>query len=331
MSSIPNSVIRLIAISWISACCLFFSVSSAGAQGAIGGKAIFQQKCTKCHTIGGGDRSGPDLWGVADRRSEDWLIRWITEPQQMFANRDPIATQLVEQFKGFVMENSGLTPADARAVLDHIRAETATTKPASAIPIPPGGYPTPPLGGVQLVAWILFLGFAAAIALVFGWVGLSTGNPQNVDVKKAYALRRAFFFVAASLLLVVLVTTLNETPYAEADSESERVVYVAARQFDFAFSTEPIVNTADMGNVRVLKRLELKAGETVEFRVTSLDVNHGFGLYGPNRQLLSQTQAMPGYINRLRIRFDEPGQYYIFCLEYCAAGHHLMQSRLTVK
>ncbi|OFV90668.1 MAG: hypothetical protein A3H95_12540 [Acidobacteria bacterium RIFCSPLOWO2_02_FULL_64_15] len=321
-----------IIVSFVVGCGLFFGgVCGASAQGAIDGRILFQQKCSTCHTIGGGDRSGPDLWGSMERHSQDWLIRWITRPDLMIAERDPIAIELLEQFKGFAMENVGLTEADARAVIDHVRAETATTAPASATQAPPGGYPTPPFGGVQLAAWAVFLIFAGAIALVFGWVWLSTRNPQDVDVKRAYAVRRTFFFVVASLLLVVLGATLQDTPYAEADTKADRIVYVAARQFDFVYSLEPIVSTGDLANVLVVKRLELPAGATVEFRVTSLDVNHGFGLYGPTRQLLAQTQAMPGYVNRLRVRLDEPGQYYVFCLEYCATGHHLMQSRLVVK
>jgi cytochrome c oxidase subunit 2 len=108
-------------------------------------------------------------------------------------------------------------------------------------------------------------------------------------------------------------------------------VYVAARQFDFVFSDEPIMSVADLAQVPRIDQLEIPAGALVEFRVTSLDVNHGFGLYGPGRQIIAQTQAMPGYFNRLLVRLAEPAQYKVLCLEYCAAGHHLMQTRLTVK
>jgi cytochrome c oxidase subunit 2 len=43
----------------------------------------------------------------------------------------------------------------------------------------------------------------------------------------------------------------------------------------------------------------LPAGSTVEFRLTSLDVTHGFGLYDPNRQIIAQTEAMPRCVTRL--------------------------------
>jgi len=105
---------------------------------------------------------------------------------------------------------------------------------------------------------------------------------------------------------------------------------VAARQFDFVFSDEPITSAADLAQVPRIANLEVAAGTLVEFRVTSLDVTHGFALYGAERQIIAQTQAMPGYFNRLLVRFDEPAQYKVFCLEYCAAGHHLMQAQVAV-
>ncbi|MCC7232463.1 MAG: hypothetical protein IT242_05925 [Bacteroidia bacterium] len=77
--------------------------------------------------------------------------------------------------------------------------------------------------------------------------------------------------------------------------------------------------------------IELPAGKTVEFRVTSNDVNHGFAIYDTQNQLIVQTQAMPGYVNRLRWKFEQPGHYSIRCLEFCGAAHAFMESSFLVK
>ena len=74
----------------------------------------------------------------------------------------------------------------------------------------------------------------------------------------------------------------------------------------------------------------MSVGEPVEFRVTSADVNHGFGIYDESLRLLAQTQAMPGYTNRLRFTFQKPGKYRILCLEYCGLGHHEMPAEISV-
>jgi cytochrome c oxidase subunit 2 len=79
-----------------------------------------------------------------------------------------------------------------------------------------------------------------------------------------------------------------------------------------------------------LDREQVPAGVPVEFRVTSVDVNHGIGLYDPELRLLGQTQAMPGYVNHLRHTFHQPGTYRLLCLEYCGLAHHGMVAELTV-
>jgi cytochrome c oxidase subunit 2 len=56
---------------------------------------------------------------------------------------------------------------------------------------------------------------------------------------------------------------------------------------------------ADATRVRLIMDPTLPAGSTVEFRLTSLDVTHGFGLYDPNRQIIAQTEAMPRCVTRL--------------------------------
>ena len=49
-----------------------------------GEKLFFQVGCSQCHTINGkGGRMGPDLTGVTNRRSHDWIYRYIQNPQKM--------------------------------------------------------------------------------------------------------------------------------------------------------------------------------------------------------------------------------------------------------
>ena len=59
------------------------------------GGALFEQMCVACHTVGGGNRVGPDLAGVTRRRDEAWLERMIREPDRLVAEGDPINRQIV--------------------------------------------------------------------------------------------------------------------------------------------------------------------------------------------------------------------------------------------
>lgn len=114
------------------------SSSQSVAQGAAGpGQVVFQQYCVACHSIGGGIVVGPDLEGVTERRDRGWLARWIAAPDQMLAEGDPIATQMLQEFNNVPMVNSQLSPTqveDVLAFLENPGGEVAVT----AVVLPEG-------------------------------------------------------------------------------------------------------------------------------------------------------------------------------------------------
>jgi cytochrome c oxidase subunit 2 len=75
------------------------------------------------------------------------------------------------------------------------------------------------------------------------------------------------------------------------------------------------------------QKLEVPAGATVDFMVTSSDVVHGFEIVGTNVNMMIE----PGEISHIRHKFDKPGEYLILCNEYCGASHELMKTILVVK
>jgi hypothetical protein len=91
--------------------------------------ALFLMKCSKCHTIGGGARVGPDLYGVANRRGTDWILSFIMNPDS-YLDTDPTAKRLLVEHNGVRMENTHLTRAEAVGLLDFIKA--ASKAPVSA-------------------------------------------------------------------------------------------------------------------------------------------------------------------------------------------------------
>ncbi len=93
------------------------STSDAGAY-------VFQSRCGACHTVGKGDTVGPDLAAVTTRRERDWLIRYLKHPDQMLADKDPIAVALFEKYKNVPMPNLRLTEGEIAAVLSFL--ETAS-------------------------------------------------------------------------------------------------------------------------------------------------------------------------------------------------------------
>ncbi|MDQ0339560.1 cytochrome c oxidase subunit 2 [Caldalkalibacillus uzonensis] len=72
--------------------------------------------------------------------------------------------------------------------------------------------------------------------------------------------------------------------------------------------------------------IEVPAGATVIFEVTSEDVIHSFTIPGTNVNMM----VTPGHVNQARHTFTEPGSYLVLCNEYCGAGHHYMQMTIEV-
>lgn len=83
------------------------------------GEKLFQTKgCTACHTFGK-RATGPDLAGVTQRRTAQWMEQQILHPEKM-VKEDPIARQLFAQF-ALQMTNQGLTPEEAKSVIEYLK------------------------------------------------------------------------------------------------------------------------------------------------------------------------------------------------------------------
>jgi len=65
---------------------------------AVKGKLAFDSKCLACHSIAGGDKLGPDVFGVSKRRSEAWLTRWLKNPDEMLKS-DADAKAMLDKYK----------------------------------------------------------------------------------------------------------------------------------------------------------------------------------------------------------------------------------------
>lgn len=83
------------------------------------GKEVFVAKCTACHKP---DKKyiGPAPKGILKRRSPEWIMNMILNPEQML-KEDPIAKQLLRDNNGAVMANQDLTKDEARNVLEYFR------------------------------------------------------------------------------------------------------------------------------------------------------------------------------------------------------------------
>jgi protein SCO1/2 len=95
------------------------------------GQRIFREKCAACH-VAGGRSVGPDLAGVATRRDERWLARWIKAPDDLLRAKDPIALELLARHGGVPMPNLRLSDAQVAEVIAFLKASDPTRAAAAA-------------------------------------------------------------------------------------------------------------------------------------------------------------------------------------------------------
>jgi len=111
-----------------------FSVAFAKPSAQIDGEALFTTKgCNACHTIGGGKLVGPDLQGVTDIRTNEWLTRWLTAPDQMLKT-DPDAMALLAEYNNIPMPNLGLKPEEIAALITYLGGDATISGASVELP-----------------------------------------------------------------------------------------------------------------------------------------------------------------------------------------------------
>lgn len=173
---------------------------------------------------------------------------------------------------------------------------------------------------IQNLVWILTLVGIGLIALGFIYIIHQASKPADeIAIRQAEqtsnVLRRWLFGALLSIFVAGSYVTLHNFPIAPQHS---------------SLGITQVVNVTGAQWYWLIEPNTVQAGSPVEFRVTSKDVNHGFALYAADDRIITQTQAMPGYTNKLVHTFTEPGTYTIMCLEYCGVAHATMVAKLKV-
>ncbi len=98
------------------------------------GQYLFATRCAACHTIGNGDKLGPDLLGVTNVRDRAWLTRMIVDANKMIdEDKDPIAIALFKKYKEIRMPPLGLPEADVNTLIDFLKIQTAKLNNAEKV------------------------------------------------------------------------------------------------------------------------------------------------------------------------------------------------------
>lgn len=83
------------------------------------GAELFKTNCSACHKV---DKRfiGPSPKGITKRRSPEWIMNMILDPQLM-VEEDRCAKDLLVEFNGAAMANQNMTFDQARDILEYFR------------------------------------------------------------------------------------------------------------------------------------------------------------------------------------------------------------------
>ena len=165
---------------------------------------------------------------------------------------------------------------------------------------------------VLIISLLLMLMITAAFVFAIRHSSAREDDYSVVTVK-AYGIRRWWMGAVCAVGLVATIATLTPFPLTASTGSDPRIIKAVSGQWYWEVEDTTAI-----------------VGEPIQYHVTTKDVNHGFAIFNPSDRIIAQTQAMPGYTNKLNVTFTEPGKYLVRCLEYCGLAHHAMIVEIEV-
>ena len=108
-----------------------FSIKLNAAPPVEEGKTIFAARCAACHNVNK-VLTGPALAGVGERRSMDWIVKFVTSSQTLVKSGDKDAVALFEKFNKIPMpDHSDLNADKIKSIVDYIKSETVSESSAA--------------------------------------------------------------------------------------------------------------------------------------------------------------------------------------------------------
>jgi cytochrome c oxidase subunit 2 len=128
------------------------------------------------------------------------------------------------------------------------------------------------------------------------------------------------------IVLVVAIAVYSGVALAQAEDvpARHRVVQVTGQQFTWTFSYPDV--KLQNGQPLTSGELVLPVGETVEFRIESVDVIHSFWV----PEFRMKQDAVRGITTKTVVTPTRLGTFPVICTELCGLGHATMRSQTRV-
>lgn len=212
------------------------------------------------------------------------------------------------------MTSSPTKPAGPAPVVALVFALVATACSGPQSTLDPAG----PAAGAIAVTWWWMLGGALLVWLLV--LGLLLHALLRGEDRRALARPRRLIVAGGLVLPTVVLAALlvygsvHSQRITGGGGDVDLVIAVDARQWQWTFR---YLDAAGATRATTIDTLVLPRGRMVEFHVRSEDVIHGFWI----PRLGGKIDAIPGRVNRLRLRADRTGAIRGQCAEFCGLEH----------
>lgn len=164
---------------------------------------------------------------------------------------------------------------------------------------------------MQLYVLAISLSLMGFVSLFFISAVLASGTEKVISSPEER--RKKYIWIMFLAGIIITFSSLWRYPHTLSSSSQIQAINVTGAQWYWEIDKE-----------------EVELDKPVVFNVHTSDVNHGMGVLNSEGKLLFQTQAMPGYVNKVEHIFKKPGEYKVICLEFCGVAHHDMITEFEV-
>ena len=217
---------RLKNVSLIAILGFFASFASVNAQDLAEGEQIYKNNCSTCHAVTDEVIVGPGLKGILQRRTIDWIVPWVKNPQAVIASGDKYAVDLYNKYnKAQMTAYPNYSAAQITSVIAYIDAQAvAVAAPAAgAVAAVAGGAPAAGSSNGGMMQYIMIallavmvLVLVALLSIVSSLTKLSTIKPDSPEAQGIPLLQRiaengkrltanSAFKTGAALLITLLI------------------------------------------------------------------------------------------------------------------------------
>ena len=93
-----------------------------------GGEETFQGNCAMCHKLSSQKLVGPGLGAINEKRSEEWFVKWVTDPQGLIDSGDEQAVAVHKENGGAMPGFAQLSEDDIKGIYAFITEKSAATE-----------------------------------------------------------------------------------------------------------------------------------------------------------------------------------------------------------